>query len=135
MKLPWNRKPEVRYKIVEIERPRPLSQLDPEAERSVVTLQSHPGFIYLLAKLRLQRHALEAKLKADRHSTLADVEWIQSGIFWCSWLEGQLERSVMNAKPSEQPTFPIEEAAFQEIARLTELVGTSTSSEAQSAQK
>lgn len=123
MKFPWNRKPKVQYKIIEIERPRPLAQLDPEAEKTVITLQSHPGFLYLVNKLRLQRHALEMKLKHERHSNLNEVEWIQSGIFWCNWLEDQVNRMVNNQLPSSQTALPPEATAFEEVMKLTEIVG------------
>jgi len=113
----------VAWRVVEVERPRPLHQLDPEAQKSVVALAAHPGFLYLMAKLRLQRHAMEEQLRSARHSSMRDVEFLQSGIHWCDWLHSQLQRATMEYDRPSQPATPPETEAFEEIRRMTEMVG------------
>ena len=112
-----------RWRIVEVEKPRPLAELDDEGRKSVRALGAHPGFIYLLAKLRLQRHALEERLRNSRHAKIQDVEFIQSGIHWCDWLASQLHRAVMESDKPAQPAMPPETEAFEEMRRLIEAVG------------
>ena len=81
------------YRIVEIERPRQQPQLNADVKAALESLNSHPGFRYLLDKLRLQRHMLETQLRMTRHETLRDSDFLQSGIFWTGWLEQQMKRT------------------------------------------
>lgn len=128
----FGRKPEVVVKqvfqVVEIERPREIGALDKEVAQSVASLQHHPGFTYLLAKLRYQRSALVSHLLKSRQSNIVDVEFIKSGVAWCSWLEDQLNQAlgVVN-RPAPAEASPDEEAAFKEVHRFLELVGNQVS--------
>lgn len=109
-------------RIVEVEKPRPL-RANEDAEASVATLSAHPGFLFLTAKMRLQRSLLETTLKKSRHAELKDVEMLQSGIFWLSWMEEQVNRDVHKASaPKPQPAFEVEEAAFREAQKQLELI-------------
>lgn len=76
---------------------------DPEAKASVRSLQAHPGFQYLLAKLNLQGDVLRSSLAHDRHTSLRDVEFIQSGIFWTGWLETQIKHELYAQISQEIP--------------------------------
>ena len=116
------------YRIVEVEK---FTQRFPEETRdqqeSVQTLAAHPGFVFLLAKLHHQRAALESQLKHSHHNDIRAVEFIQSGIFWSSWLENQLSKATTGIGPGPQPASPEEDRLYREAQALTELVGRSPS--------
>lgn len=116
-------KPTIEYRVVEVERPRPLAE-NSEADATLVTLQHHPGFQRLLAKLRAQRYLLETTLKRTRHSSLSEVDFLQSGIFWSNWLETELDRAVLAKSPSKPtPALAIEREAFEQAHALLEVIG------------
>lgn len=77
-----------------------LPKLTPEIMGSVTTLGQHPGFEYLLIKLQLQHDMLLAKLVNERFGKLEEAEFIQSGVFWTGWLEGQLRQAVYKTTTS-----------------------------------
>lgn len=111
-------------KFVEVPQPLPLGALTNEAKDSLVSLQAHPGFQYLLAKLKLEKAVLETKLKRARHKDMRDVEFIQSGIFWAEWLEMQVAKLVTKSNPTmlSKPTLS-EEALIREMQAAVETVG------------
>lgn len=110
------------FRIIEVEKPRPI-KVNEDSSSAVQTLSAHPGFLYLTAKMRLQRSLLETTLKKSRHASMKDVEMLQSGIFWLSWLEEQVNRDVHKASaPKAQPTFEAEETAFREAQKQIELI-------------
>jgi hypothetical protein len=115
-------KPEIRF--IEIEAPRPTA-LSKDLHESLGTLAGHPAFNYLVAKLKVQRSLLETKLKNDRHATLKDVEFLQSGIYWSRWLEDQIQTAVHKAPQASTSTALTEEelSAFNEIRSNTVLIG------------
>jgi hypothetical protein len=79
-----------RIKLIEIPVMRTQSGWSKEQRETVSTLAYNPGFVLLTDRLSLQAAALKAKLVADRHKEIRDVEFIQSGIFWCNWLQAQV---------------------------------------------
>ncbi len=114
--------PKLSFKIIEVERPRPITDNE-DAAASVGTLSAHPGFYYLTAKMRLQRSLLETTLKRSRHASMEDVQMLQSGIYWLSWIEEQVNREVHKApKVAPQPAFEVEENAFREAQKQIELI-------------
>lgn len=116
--------PKTIYKVVELQPQQRLSRkTDKEVQESVQTLQSHPGFIYLLQRFDAQASLLKAKLTGERHDTLEEVQTLQAGIFWANWLRQELARAI--SRPSEQQTDPYEEElkAFKEIDDMLERVG------------
>jgi hypothetical protein len=108
---------EVKYQVIEVEKPRPI--LDPEFKNAIPSLQGNPGFIYLLNKLRLEHAKLEKYLKENRHADLRSVDFVQSGLFWTSWLQDQLTQS--KAPVSNATSFEAE--AFSEAQVALDLVG------------
>lgn len=112
-----------RYSIVEVEKP--VTIIDPDAAASVRTLSGHPGFTYLLAKLKLQRSLLETKLKSSKHREMRDVEFLQSGIFWSKWLEDQINQEVyITPSAPQKPVGEDEAAIFERVRAAIETVGT-----------
>ena len=112
------------YRIVEIEKPREVSALDKETAQSVASLSGHPGFMYLLNKLRYQRAMLISHLARTKQDSLNEVYFLQSGVAWCTWLEDQLNQALgIVRRPSPQVPTPEELEAFQEISRALEVIG------------
>lgn len=114
------------YSIVEVERNSVFpSGIESQGKPALASLAHHPGFRYLLSKLRLQKSLLEGKLKSERHQSLKDVEFLQSGIMWTAWLQGQLDNAVGVENNSSPPRITMAEEleAFQEIQSQFELVG------------
>ena len=110
--------------VVEVEKPRNLGPLTGEQREAILSLQHHPGFQYLLTKLRLQRALLEAKVLRERQKDLVDTEFLKSGIAWAGWLEDQLRAEIRYAdKPAPSPATPVEEQEFQQVRALVEEIG------------
>lgn len=115
------------YQIVEVEKPVPVPPLDENSSQAVATLQAHPGFQYLLAKLRLQRSALKTILTTQRQHSLTDVEFIQSGIAWTGWLEEQLNAAIGFKAAPPTDSLESQRIAFEEaLGRIEILRGSST---------
>ncbi len=112
------------YLIVEVEKPRELRSPDKETASMVASLGGHPGFLYLLAKLRFQRSQLRAHLEQTKQETLSDVDFLKSGIAWTGWLEKQLEASAkIQTERPQLPPMDSEQAAFNEVYKMLESVG------------
>lgn len=113
------------YKIVEIEVPRtPLQGGDSEEMRaSIATLPSHPGFQYLLKKLAVQHAALRGKLDFERHTSLAEVDFLQAGLFWSAWLDTECKRATVKYTAQHLDPMAEELKAFQELDSQLERVG------------
>jgi len=89
--------------------------LDKETAQSVAALRHHPGFVYLREKLAQQSADLDAKLH-ERQTDLREVDFLQSGIFWCGWLNRQLESITLAQVPKRAPlTFDDIQADFQRV--------------------
>jgi hypothetical protein len=111
--------------VVEVEAPAKLEEMTPELAQQVQSLQYHPGFLYLMNKSRFQRSLLRAELEKKRQATLADSEFIKSGIAWSAWWEDQLRQAVGFGKRQSSPQQPLdhEREAFAAIQRELEIVG------------
>jgi hypothetical protein len=102
--------------------------LTKEDEGSISTLQFHPGFRALVdKKLAAAKGVLRARLEQTRHSQLRDVDFIQSGLFWLSYLEREVaEATRATARTTNRAAEPDELALFQKLSTLIEGVGTTT---------
>lgn len=114
---------ETKYRIVEVSAPRTQAGWDKDMREVVQTLAGHPGFIALTSRLGLQASLLRAKLLNDRHPSLRDVEFLQSGIFWCSWLEQQVQTATTKMIQSQVEAREDDEKAFRELQATIEKVG------------
>jgi hypothetical protein len=116
--------PIVIYRVIESGPSRTqLSGGDEEMRGSVQTLSSHPGFVWLQARLAAQNAALSDRLKYTHHSDIREVDFLQAGIFWSNWLTIQLEQTTSKAS-SKRVVDPFEEElrAFKEIDNAIERV-------------
>lgn len=123
MNLPWRRPSLPTTPVVlEVERATRVPELTEDMAKSIGTLQSHPGFQYLLAKLKFHRSVLKEQLAGNRQETMADVIMLQSGVAWSGWLQGQLD-AAMGFKPSAPaPAGQSELAIFEEAQRQLEVL-------------
>jgi len=108
-----------KFLILEIPTTEPL--LSPEGREAVVGLLGHAGFQYLLARLRYHKYLLEAAMRTSRFSSLEEVSHLQSGLFWCNWLESQVKRELQ-VQDSLRPAEESEEVAFKEAMSRIEFI-------------
>ena len=118
--------------IVEVERPRPIVELDEEMAGTIASLSHHPGFLYLLDKLRLDRSYLEATLLNRRQNSLDEVNFLKAGVAWSRWLEGQLERSVKFKRPAPQNPELTEQQMFDKLKEFVTVIGDEETTTSQS---
>ena len=111
-----------KYKIIEVEK-RKLPAFDENISASVALLGDQPGFIYLMSKLKATGHVLEERLRAATHTSLSEVQSLQHGIFWCRWLETELESATKRRKPEPSSPVPFEQEAFEQAQAMIEVVG------------
>lgn len=117
----WKRRKPL--KLVEIKAPVNVP-LTPEGRRAVATLKDHPGFHYLLNRLRLQRATLEAALITRPHTEIADVAYLQAGIRWMNWLESQFTLAVEHPSDAKsRDANSLEEEAMKAVLNSIEGVG------------
>ena len=77
----------------------------PDPGRDVLeTLAHHPGFLYLLWKLRLERAALVSKLSTESFS-LREDDIFRAGIYWSGWLDKKLQ-ALISMKRIQEISFP-----------------------------
>lgn len=110
------KEPAIKYICIESDTPR-LPEVTSDVKESLASLKHHPGFVFLMSKLALQRRYFEAQLHTGRHVG-DDVPHLQAAIHWAGWLEKTCN--------SLQPTFEANSSEFEafEAARQSlELVG------------
>lgn len=113
-----------KYRVIEVDKERQIPLLEgDELRNALVSLQAHPGFIYLVGRLRAQRNGLEARLKGTKFEKLEDITFIQGGIFWTNWLSHEVDRLTEAPVQDELPPSVFEDKLFREIDSLLERVG------------
>ena len=112
------------YKVVEVEKPRALPAISSdEVKAMLATLPEHPGFQYILARLRTQKALLKQAHETTRYEKLEEVHMLQAGIFWAGWLEAELGRLTKKAAAVEADTTEFEADAFAQVDSMLERVG------------
>ena len=122
----WGKTPSKKPKflVVEIERPRPILPLEDDMAETLLSLRGHPGFQYLLNKLRFQRSVLESSLLQNRQATMQDVEFIKSGIAWTKWLDDQLSKAAgLKSRAPTAPASKSERDVYEELKDFVEVLG------------
>lgn len=99
-----------RFKLVQVEVPK-SAEVTPEGRASLAMLKDHPGFNYLINRLRLQRAALESALKFSKHQDFNQVLDLQAGIRWMMWLENQFMLAIQHPTREESRDPNAEELA------------------------
>jgi hypothetical protein len=114
----------VKYRIVELPEIRThLKGGDKEIREVISTLSSHAGFIYLTDRLNRMNAAIDSKLKSERHADMRAVDFLQAGIYWTQWLQGEVARATQGKQP-ERSIDPMQEEldAFKEIDAAIERI-------------
>ena len=115
--------PTVAYKIIEVEK-RPAPSLETsEVKATLAVLPENPGFLYLMARFRMQKAVIERTLKYSKQESKEDYAWLQAGIFWAEWFENETNRLTKRAAAIEADTTHFEEDAFKHIDSMLERVG------------
>jgi len=113
-----------KYKLIEVEKNRTLPTLEgDELRNALISLQAHPGFVYILNKLRTQRFSLEGRLKGTKFERIEDITFLQSGIFWTNWLESEVNKLTETSQSEVLAPSPFEDKLFTEIDQLLDRVG------------
>lgn len=121
MKWSWSpKKPLVL--ILEVEKGARVPGLDKDSAQAVASLQGHPGFLYLLAKLKFQNEVLKSTLQSRRHENIREVEFLQSGIAWTNWLRDQLEGAVNFKTAPVTDASASEQTIFEESQRMLQIL-------------
>jgi hypothetical protein len=108
-------------KVIEVEKAQRVPPMDADIARSIQTLQSHPGFLYILAKLKFQREVLKTQVATTRQASMEDVIMLQSGVAWSGWLQTQLDQAI-GFKSTSAPATPAEITLFEEAQRNLEVL-------------
>lgn len=69
-------------------------KINPASEAAIVLLAEHSGFIALMDRFEIQKALLEADLRTKRHASIREVDALQAGIQWISYLQEEVERRV-----------------------------------------
>jgi len=113
------------YQVVKVTDTEPVPALDREMQETLSTLAAHPGFVYLLKRLRYQRGLLLARLQGSKHNSLHEVQLLQSGVYWSNWLEAQfnelMNRALLHAQ--ERKATSEEQEILGQVQSTIELVG------------
>ena len=120
-KVFW-REPAPTVRVVEVDRGQRVPPLDADIAKSIQALQGHPGFLYLLAKLKFHRSVLRDQLATTRQPAMSDVLMLQSGVAWSGWLQNELETAI--AFRAAAPVAPSrdERTIFEEAQRQLEVL-------------
>jgi len=116
-------KPKVVYKIVELPQARTQSGWSEELRASVKTLAHHPGFLAVIDKLRVQRATLQSQLTSSFHKDLRQVDYLQAGIFWLSWVEKVVNQTTQSGSQGYIDPEAEEAAAIKAINDQIEKIG------------
>ena len=112
-----------KYIMVEVPLIRTQQGWDKDARETVATLAAHPGWLLLKDRLTLQAQTLKTKLSFDRHANIRDVEFLQSGVFWCNWLQNQIANATTRTAVRRQEATDEDLAAIKELESTYEKVG------------
>ena len=123
MKLSWPQRPrQVEIQVVEVEKAQRVPALDENIAQSIKTLQGHPGFLYLLAKLKFHRNVLRDQLASTRQESMADVVVLQSGVAWSGWLQNEMETAIAFKPAAAAPPSEDELTIFRDSQRQLEVL-------------
>lgn len=116
-------KPQIAYKVLEVPTGTKLPDLSPEMKETVKSLQYHPGFQHLVAKLRFHKSQLQHQLNEGFELPDVSLRYLQAGIFWLAFLEDEVARTTsappaISRSPSRQ-----EELEFEKFSSNLETVG------------
>lgn len=108
--------------IIELEKGSRLPELTGDLRESLRTLDYHPGFQYLLQRLKISKAGILSQLEEGLSLTEVQLRYLQAGLYWAGWLEKEHTSLATKRPPTRQATED-EEAEFRAIRESIELVG------------
>jgi len=109
------------FSVIEVSAPRKLGPLTRELRETLLTLNSHPGFSYLLERLKAQKAAFEAVLRTQKHEELKDVHFVQAAVYWAGWLQRQISE-LTGQIVTPLPASHAEQEEFENALRAISVV-------------
>lgn len=121
----------IEYKVVEIEREAKLPPVTADLRESIKTLQYHPGFQYLIHKMRYEKASLAKYLHEGFNLSEKELHHLQAGIHYIGWIEGELAR--LSAAPASvvRSAAQEEREVFDRMRSSLELIGNDPEPQAQ----
>lgn len=110
------------YHVIELEKGSKLPELNGDLKESIKALVAHPGFNYLLQRLRFQKSAMETTLREGLNLTEIQLRYLQAGIYWASQLERDIS-TLTQTRPQAQPAPDNAAGEFERVRQNVELVG------------
>lgn len=110
------------YHLVEVDKDHKLPELTGDLKESIKSLMNHPGFLYLLARHRHQRAAMETSLREGMQLTETQLRYIQAGVFWAGFFDRETRLLTQTAPKTAAPT-PDEREQFEKIRQSIDLIG------------
>jgi hypothetical protein len=96
---------------------------DQDERMAIMTLATNPGFLALVRRFRFAGEALKNKLNFERQASMDDVAFLQAGIYWCRWLDNEINREVLKTKRVVVDAEAEEVEAFRKIDAQLERIG------------
>jgi len=106
------------YKVVVLkDRPTPMV----EDEESIRALATHPGFLAICNRLKLQRAAIQTILDTKKHADIRAVDDLQAGLKWLGFLQSEVDKTIFKkAEAKAVAVRPTERQEFDKVYRLIE---------------
>lgn len=91
-------------------------------QATLAALWTHPGFQFLVKKLRIQRRMLEQQLVNGTHTDIRSVDRLQAAIAGAKWMENQVAATFNKEQRKERDMTTEEEQLFnQSLANFIEV--------------
>jgi len=103
--------------------PTPLPELTPDLKDSLRSLQFHPGFVYLLTRLRLERAQLRKCLEQGYQLEHGALRHLQAGVHYTGYIEDTLLSLTATPAPPKRDATLNELELFNKVRENLELVG------------
>lgn len=98
----------------------PLKSVDIDTLES---LKLHPGWIYLTQQLDIEAQVLKSKLSSERHESIREVDFLQSGIYWWKRLQTKLDALLKVPRANIRPAQDDELEMFTRMSQNLKVVG------------
>lgn len=121
----------IEYKVVEIERETKLPPVTADLRESLKTLQYHPGFQYLIHKMKYEKAALAKYLHEGFNLTEKELHHLQAGIHYIGWIEAELGRLAAAPVSVVRSAAQEEREVFDRMRSSIELIGNDPEPQAQ----
>lgn len=116
-------KPTIKYLTVEVESAAKLPELTSELRETFKTLTYNPAFQYLLARLRVQKAAVQHQLAEGYTLDEREIRYLQAGVYWLKHLEVEVDRLTSVPTKHKAPASPDISDEFARVQSSIDLIG------------